>query len=98
MVYFTAPTWRESFGRVLAEAMAAGKLVITDHDTAANFEGAVVSAEPREVDQIIQSHISNPERYRANVLAGQEKLSMFSQQRFESQIGEMLIHLAGAPT
>lgn len=98
MVYFTAPTWRESFGRVLAEAMAAGKLVITDHDTAANFEGAVISAEPRDVDQIIQSHISNPERYRANVLAGQEKLSMFSQQRFESQIGGMLIHLAGGPT
>ncbi len=30
MVYFTASTWRESFGRVLAESLAAGKLVISD--------------------------------------------------------------------
>ncbi len=29
-VYFTHPLWRESFGRVIAEATAAGKLVITD--------------------------------------------------------------------
>ena len=29
-VYFTNPNWRESFGRVIAEAIAAGKLVITD--------------------------------------------------------------------
>jgi hypothetical protein len=33
-VYFTHPLWRESFGRVIAEAIAAGKLVITDPCTA----------------------------------------------------------------
>ena len=33
-VYFTNPLWQESFGRVIAEAIAAGKVVITDPDTA----------------------------------------------------------------
>ena len=33
-VYFTNPMWRESFGRVIVEAIAAGKLVITDPGTA----------------------------------------------------------------
>ena len=36
-VYFTAPTWQESFGRVVAEAIAAGKVVLTNPDIGATF-------------------------------------------------------------
>ena len=41
----TSPTrcWRESFGRAIAEAIAAGKLVITDPATAATFGPGVVA-------------------------------------------------------
>ena len=52
-VYFTNPNWRESFGRVIAEAIAAGKLVITDPGTAATFGDAVVASDGADVDGII---------------------------------------------
>ena len=42
-VYFTHPLLRESFGRAIAEAIAAGKLVITDPETAGPFGPGVVT-------------------------------------------------------
>ena len=42
-VYFTHPLWRESFGRAIAEAIAAGKLVITDPATAEAFGPGVIA-------------------------------------------------------
>ena len=42
-VYFTHPLWRESYGRAIAEAIAAGKLVITDAATAEPFGPGVVT-------------------------------------------------------
>jgi hypothetical protein len=82
MVYFTAPTWRESFGRVLAEATAAGKLVISDPGTAAVFGGGVIAARPDEVDEIIRRHIERPQDYVAQVRRAQEKLGAFAPSAF----------------
>lgn len=82
MVYFTAPTFRESFGRVLAEGIAAGKVVISDPDTASVFGDAVVPARPDEVDRIIADLIAAPERYAAQVRQAQARLGSFSSETF----------------
>ncbi|MGI9391598.1 MAG: hypothetical protein ACR2O1_16190 [Boseongicola sp.] len=82
MVYFTAPTLRESFGRVLAEAIAAGKLVISDPATAAIFEGGVIAARPDEVDGVIQHYIDKPQDYGAHVREAQKKLGIFAPDAF----------------
>ncbi len=82
MVYFTAPTWRESFGRVLAEAIAAGKLVISDPETAATFSGGVVAARPDEVDDVIRRYMERPQDYVAHVRGAQEKLGAFAPSAF----------------
>lgn len=95
-VYFTAPTWRESFGRVLAEAIAAGKIVITDKHTAKTFDGAAVTATPEEVDGIVQRYIAAPETYQRDVRAAQKKLERFSPRHFEKLFVRMLPQMAGA--
>jgi len=66
-VYFTHPSLRESFGRVIAEATAAGKLVITDPDTAANIGDGIIGAHPPEVNARIANFISNPKTYQDTV-------------------------------
>ncbi|WP_299506698.1 hypothetical protein [uncultured Roseobacter sp.] len=96
LVYYTAPTWRESFGRVIAEAVAAGKIAITDPETARTFEGAAISAAPEEIDQVIANYIAAPDRYRADVLSGQQKLARFSAAAFKSRMGNFLTGCAGA--
>lgn len=90
MVYFTAPTLRESFGRAVAEAIAAGKVVITDPDTAANFGGGAVAATPAEVDGIVAAMIADPERYAAQVRKGQAWLRGFSAERFADVLEDAL--------
>jgi hypothetical protein len=82
MVYHTSPTWRESFGRVIAESIAAGKVVITDAETAANFDGGVVHADPKDVSAHIEHIIGNPGRYQSIVAEGQKALSRYSAQNF----------------
>lgn len=96
MVYFTAPTYRESFGRVLVEAMAAGKVVITDNETAASFDGAAIAATPREVDQIIARMIDQPRIYRDQVLAAQTELRNYSGDRFRARLDDVLNEKTGA--
>ncbi|TYB81451.1 hypothetical protein [Maritimibacter fusiformis] len=81
-VYFTAPTWRESFGRVIAEAIAAGKLVITDRDTAQSFGKGVIGARPADVDQVVSHHLAAPSRYRDRVCRAQADLAAYSAKRF----------------
>lgn len=85
MVYFTAPTWQESFGRVLAEGIAAGKVVISDPATAAGFGGAVIAARPEEVDGIVAGLVAAPERYGAHVRAAQATLARFSAEAFRTR-------------
>lgn len=90
MVYFTAPTFRESFGRVMAEAIAAGKIVISDPDTARIFQGAVIGADPEDVQGIIDGYLDDPAKYKRDVRAAQALLDRFSPQAFTRQIGPIL--------
>lgn len=94
-VYYTNPMCRESFGRVIAEALAAGKVVVTDPQTGATFGDGVVKAEPKDVDQVIKEMIKNPEEYCAQALRGQKILSEFSAQRFGDKITKKLNNLSG---
>jgi hypothetical protein len=82
MVYFTAPTYRESFGRVIAEAIAAGKVVISDAETASAFGDAVVAARPHEVDAIVAAFVAAPDRYAEQVRRAQARLAEFSADAF----------------
>lgn len=74
-VYFTNPLWRESFGRAVAEAIAAGKLVITDPETAATFGPGVIADDGSSVDAIVAAHIADPARYGATVRRAQADLA-----------------------
>lgn len=96
MVYFTAPTWRESFGRVLAEAIAAGKVVITDADTASIFGRAVIAAMPSDVDGIIARLTHQPQLYVDHVAQAQSTLATYSGTTFAAQFGGLLGQTFGA--
>ncbi len=89
-VYFTAPTWRESFGRVIAEAIAAGKVVLTDPETAKTFGNAVIPCSPGDVDRIISDLISSPNRYHEKVAEAQPLLERYSGQKFKERLGAIL--------
>lgn len=84
-IYFTHPNLRESFGRVLAEAIAAGKVVITDPGTAETFGGSVIASDGSDVDAIVAGFIAEPDRYRMFVIAAQSRLASFSANRFREQ-------------
>ncbi|MFT3972567.1 MAG: hypothetical protein QM699_03685 [Amaricoccus sp.] len=75
LVHFTNPLWRESFGRAIAEAIIAGKLVITDPDTAASFGPGVIGDDGRGVDAIVARHVADPVRYAATVRRAQADLA-----------------------
>jgi glycosyltransferase involved in cell wall biosynthesis len=81
---------RESFGRVLAEAIAAGKVVITDPGTAATFGPAVVASDGSDVDAIIAGFVADPARYQAFVRAAQARLSAFSADSFRRMVRHTL--------
>ncbi|HQU68021.1 MAG TPA: hypothetical protein PLI43_07455 [Albidovulum sp.] len=95
MVYFTSPAWRESFGRVLAEAMAAGKVVISDPATAESFGGGVIGAAPDEVDAIVARHVAEPKLYRAQVARGQAAMARFSAEAFAAMFGAVADRAGG---
>jgi hypothetical protein len=90
LVYYTAPTFRESFGRVLAEGIAAGKIVITDPETAANFGSAAIGADPEEVDGIIEGYVAAPKRYASDVRLAQDALKGYSAASFLAQTGPVI--------
>lgn len=85
-VYFTHPNLRESFGRVVAEAIAAGKVVITDAGTAETFGKAVISSDGRDLDRIIADFVAAPDRYRAFVRSAQQQLASFSADAFRTTV------------
>ncbi|WP_424930486.1 hypothetical protein [Amaricoccus tamworthensis] len=85
-VYFTHSSWRESFGRVIAEAIAAGKLVITDAGTARVFGDAVVSSDGSDVDEIVAAYVADPEGYVRFVEEAQRALERFRPERFVSDV------------
>jgi len=95
LVYFTAPTWSESFGRVLAEAVAAGKVVISDERTAAMLPDAIIPAEPADVDRIIADFIAHPVSYRDQVEKAQQSLAHFSPSAFRRLFVDIVRNLPG---
>lgn len=94
-VYFTNPLWRESFGRVIAEAIAAGKVVITDPQTAAAFGDAVIASDGGDVDGIVSDLVADPARYGALVRAAQDRLARFSPAAFARRASAMLDRTEG---
>lgn len=86
LVHFTAPGWRESFGRVLAEGIAAGKVVLSDPETAANFGGAVIGCQPAQIDALIGHYIAEPAAYRDHVLRAQACLDRYSSAAFRQML------------
>lgn len=95
LVYFTSPGWRESFGRAIAEAIAAGKLVITDPETAATFGPGVLAAADGgtggDVDAIVAAHLADPRQYAAAVERAQADLA---RHRSEAVVPRLLALLA----
>jgi hypothetical protein len=81
-VYFTHPNLRESFGRVVAEAVAAGKLVITEPGLAKSFDGMVVPSDGDDVDEIVEGFLSSPHEYRKFVQTAQKRLARFNADAF----------------
>lgn len=88
-IYFTHPRWQESFGRVIAEALAAGKVVIAAEATAATFGDGVIAATPEEVDVIVAELIADPEKYRAQVARGQAALADFGVTAFQHRFAQL---------
>lgn len=86
LVYFTAPTWRESFGRVLAEAVAAGKVVLSDRENAQALGNAVIGCDADEVDAIIAGLVKAPVRYVEQVKAAQATLAAYSPGNFRARL------------
>ena len=85
-VYFTHPLWRESFGRVIAEAICAGKVVITDPGTAETFGPAVIASDGSDVDAVIAAFIAEPENYVRFVKNAQRHISGFGSARFVQDV------------
>lgn len=89
-VYFTNERWRESFGRVIAEAIAAGKLVLTDPQTASTFGPGVIGTTPKDVDMHIAKFVGDPSAYQAQVLRAQKDLSAFSRDAFAQNVRQFI--------
>ena len=91
-VYFTNERWRESFGRVIAEAVAAGKLVLTDPDTASTFGKGVIGTTPQAASAHIADYIAKPLRYQRDVTDAQAGLARFSASAFRRAATDTLRH------
>lgn len=85
-VYFTHPLWRESFGRAVAEAIAAGKVVLTDPATAESFGPAVIATEASDVDATIARLVAEPALYAAFVAGAQDWLARFRPEAFRETV------------
>jgi hypothetical protein len=90
MVYFTSSSLQESFGRVLAEGVAAGKVVISDPATAEMFHGGVIGARPAEVDAIIAGFVRSPALYADHVRQAQARLLAFSASAFRQMFSRVV--------
>ena len=89
-VYFTHPFLQESFGRVIGEALAAGKVVITSLETGATFGDGVISAKPAEVDTIVAAFIANPQAYANQVAKGHTALKSFDAGAFVARFHTLM--------
>lgn len=69
-VYYHHPTWVESFGRTIIEAMAVGVPVVLAPHFQDLFEDAAVYADIHDVKEVVESIVSNPARYASLVKRG----------------------------
>ena len=84
-VYFHSDSWRESFGRVIAEAICAGKLVITHEYLEKTFGEACIYCRPADVDSTVASFIGDPGAYSKQVTSAQSYIQRFSREEFEKK-------------
>ena len=70
-VYYTHPTWVESFGRAIVEAMAAGVPVVLPPAYEAAFGAAAVYAPPEGAVEAARRLHADPGAYRAQALRAQ---------------------------
>ncbi len=96
-VYFTNPCWRESFGRVIAEAIAAGKVVITDPGTAETFGPAVIASDGSDVDAIIETFLAQPASYGEFVDRAQDWMLRFSGDAFARDLSKQFTEIGKRP-
>lgn len=90
VVYYTNASWRESFGRAIAEAIAAGKLVITDEMTGRTFGDGVITARPEDVNGIIAAYLDDPQSYVQRVSDAQSTLRRYSAKAFLERVDRIL--------
>lgn len=74
-LHFLHPRAPLSIEPEMADAIAAGCLVITDPDRAAAFGPGVVGAATAEVDALIRTYLANPARFVADVETAQARLA-----------------------
>jgi hypothetical protein len=96
-VYYTSPQIQESFGRVIAEAIAAGKVVITDPGTAETYGDAVLAREDCDVDATIAEFVARPGAYARQVELAQARLRDFSSETFRNTVFKGLRALREMP-
>lgn len=97
-IYYTHPFLQESFGRVIAEALAAGKVVITNAATGATFGNGVIAAEPHEIDEIVARLIADPGSYAAQVQRGHAALTKFGALAFRDRFNHLIANTAHQTT
>ena len=77
-VYFHDDKLTESFGMSIAEALAAGKVVILPKYLQSSFGDAAIYATPEDVESIVQILWSNPEKYKQQ----SERARLYVRQNF----------------
>jgi hypothetical protein len=83
--YFHSASWRESFGRVISEAICAGKLVLTHGYLRKTFGDACVYCEPEDVDGLVETYTADPSAYGEKVTLAQRAMAGFSRDAFEEK-------------
>lgn len=63
-VYFHDPTWVESFGRAIAEAMASGAVTLLPKHFERNFSNGAIYCEPAEVLDVVDHLYRHPKEFR----------------------------------
>lgn len=91
-VYFHSSAWHESFGRCIAEAISAGKMVITHDYIEQSFGKACVYCKPDEIEDVISYYIDNPKKYVSKIKAAQRLLRKRNgPQAFVESWGDVLV-------
>jgi hypothetical protein len=75
---------------VVAEAIAAGKVVICEKYLARTFGKACITVEPDEIDRTIGEYLDQPAKYVDQVTRSQNYIRRFTREKFESNWSALL--------